>query len=838
MNKTTGNKIMEGLRKLQGGFCLFLIVSGLSLCLESTFGIPISWQMRLIPAALLAVYMEIFGLGKWWALSAGLLFAGALTYVGIRYYVTFLVGGKQFLNRSLELINAEYRTDYLLFYLEEKEDYAFLIVLFLVIALGVLEGLFLLVSRNRKHHVLAGAVIPVLVMGTGLSLGVRISSMGILLLFAGLLVEIFDIRERGNLLPGVFVAVSIVVPSLLVSNEMIWTNTRVLNEDWYEKQTMFEDQMITVLEKVLDSPLFTYGEQRKYTLSNEAPEYTGKEILEITVDYPISSPVYLRGFVGGSYEDGTWQRISRQDFCDWVRPRGGDEKTYTRIVQEFPYHVLNSSDWFMKMGRKKHVSIKMKRKLGQYALLPYFSIIPEKRQLRADGFLSPMKSSQIAWDTYLNLGEEDLSNSELLYLEGYYLDADMMQKLIVWNSYKMYVDRMYTKLPEEGLEELRAYVKEQRQYKKSFEEVYTELSDKLDALGGDAWEYSQMLEVLTEEEMGFFTGEVTEKTYNMNEMILEPLWENNRYSLDLEELPEGKDGVEYFLFEQHKGYCAHFASAATLLFRMYGIPARYASGYLVLPSDFTKNEDGTWTAVVTDERAHAWTEIFYENLGFCPVETTPPEYKDLLENMEEQQNLTQVLAQKDREYERLHADKKQEQKQPERRPQQNEQNKQTGNKKQLENKKQQDGMAGFFQKYRKVWIPVGSAAVLVLCAGLILWFRRKWVLKQRQWKFTQKNRTKAVCEIGQELGRILHLLGLKQISGMDDETYGMKLQKELPDTDWQQAFTIFRKARFSEHGVTEDEYQSICLLYQQMEQKLVASRRVRRWYMKWVKIYS
>ena len=63
-------------------------------------------------------------------------------------------------------------------------------------------------------------------------------------------------------------------------------------------------------------------------------------------------------------------------------------------------------------------------------------------------------------------------------------------------------------------------------------------------------------------------------------------------------------------------------SATVLMFRMYGIPARYAAGYAVSPSDFTENEDG-WHAEVTDEAAHAWPEIFVENVGWIPVEATP-----------------------------------------------------------------------------------------------------------------------------------------------------------------------------------------------------------------------
>ncbi len=88
-------------------------------------------------------------------------------------------------------------------------------------------------------------------------------------------------------------------------------------------------------------------------------------------------------------------------------------------------------------------------------------------------------------------------------------------------------------------------------------------------------------------------------------------------------IPLGKEPVEYFLFESRQGYCQHFASAATLLYRMYGVPARYAMGFAVKPSDFVKKDDGMYYAVVTDDEAHAWTEIFDEELGWTPVEVTP-----------------------------------------------------------------------------------------------------------------------------------------------------------------------------------------------------------------------
>lgn len=72
--------------------------------------------------------------------------------------------------------------------------------------------------------------------------------------------------------------------------------------------------------------------------------------------------------------------------------------------------------------------------------------------------------------------------------------------------------------------------------------------------------------------------------------ILDVLQSHASYTLTPGRAPVNQDIVEYFLFENHEGYCVHFASAATLMYRLYGIPARYASGYAVEPSAFTQQE--------------------------------------------------------------------------------------------------------------------------------------------------------------------------------------------------------------------------------------------------------
>ncbi|MCD8098118.1 MAG: transglutaminase-like domain-containing protein [Lachnospiraceae bacterium] len=82
--------------------------------------------------------------------------------------------------------------------------------------------------------------------------------------------------------------------------------------------------------------------------------------------------------------------------------------------------------------------------------------------------------------------------------------------------------------------------------------------------------------------------------------------------------PSGEDFIEYFLTQQQKGYCTHFASAGVMLMRRLGYQARYVEGYIITPEQSA--EGGTIT--VTDRSAHAWCEVFIEGVGWFPLEFT------------------------------------------------------------------------------------------------------------------------------------------------------------------------------------------------------------------------
>lgn len=142
------------------------------------------------------------------------------------------------------------------------------------------------------------------------------------------------------------------------------------------------------------------------------------------------------------------------------------------------------------------------------------------------------------------------------------------------------------------------------------------------------------------EESGFRQGDLYDSVYD----VLTYLQKTATYNLKVESTPRGQDFVEYFLFESHEGYCAHFASAAVLMLRYLGVPARYATGYSVSASEFSGMAGGEYMAVVRDRQAHAWAEVYLDGVGWIPVEVTPGAEAFPDDNTMEQLELTGQLT--------------------------------------------------------------------------------------------------------------------------------------------------------------------------------------------------
>jgi transglutaminase-like putative cysteine protease len=80
----------------------------------------------------------------------------------------------------------------------------------------------------------------------------------------------------------------------------------------------------------------------------------------------------------------------------------------------------------------------------------------------------------------------------------------------------------------------------------------------------------------------------------------------------------GRAPLDAFLFDTKEGYCQHFAGAMAMLLRMGGVPARVATGFS--PGGFSKRRDA-W--IVRDTDAHAWVEVWFDELGWVTYDPTP-----------------------------------------------------------------------------------------------------------------------------------------------------------------------------------------------------------------------
>ena len=88
------------------------------------------------------------------------------------------------------------------------------------------------------------------------------------------------------------------------------------------------------------------------------------------------------------------------------------------------------------------------------------------------------------------------------------------------------------------------------------------------------------------------------------------------YNMDYDRALDSEENIAVAFLDQYKeGVCRHYASAAVLLYRALGIPARYTVGTVAT------TKAGEWVSV-TAENAHAWVEVYMDGLGWIQVEVT------------------------------------------------------------------------------------------------------------------------------------------------------------------------------------------------------------------------
>lgn len=296
----------------------------------------------------------------------------------------------------------------------------------------------------------------------------------------------------------------------------------------------------------------------------------GTEQLELRTAAPPTETLYLKGFTGGDYQNGEWAPADdeavfarmEQNSLHW-----GEWSDWIPGMYETLYFVMNSNMLREEGSRPRELWIRQRADTRDQWYTPYFSM----------------------WNRRFTRQEE---TAESGYGYRYYETGEVA---IDWRNVVGSFD---------GIRDW--YYGTQQAYAREAEDVYTAVPRE---------ELPRLAALCAENPV--------ENVEQATALILTALQGSAEYTRTPGLFPMNQDPVEYFLFEGQEGYCQHFASAAVLMYRLYGVPARYAAGYAVSPSQFVRQEDGSYLAVVTDESAHAWPEIFLENYGWVPIEVTP-----------------------------------------------------------------------------------------------------------------------------------------------------------------------------------------------------------------------
>ena len=310
----------------------------------------------------------------------------------------------------------------------------------------------------------------------------------------------------------------------------------------------------------------------------------------------------------------------------------------------------------------------------------------------------------------------------------------------------------------------------------------------------------------------YTTYETKTDPYEYLEVVRKELRDTTTYSNEIERLPLGEDFVEYFLWTAKKGYCAHYATAAAMMFRAAGIPARYAEGYIVFPKDM-ENADKNGTVKLLDDNAHAWVEVYVDGQGWTPFETTPGYY------VEKQNSKQQEDKSKNNKKDNKSKDEKKKV-EPEPKPEEILQPP-------LTPEVSGDDEGG---GTREVDYGIGNTIIktivtisVLILLYLLLLLRRNRVISKRKRSFTTPNIKKNIANVYDYFDKILLFEGIDRGNTPYLEfANSLKTRSEYFDTpSTEEAIIIFLKAKFGECDMTQDDLDFVLKFTEQYTENIV-----------------
>ena len=304
-----------------------------------------------------------------------------------------------------------------------------------------------------------------------------------------------------------------------------------------------------------------------------------KQRLEVKSEW--AKDIYLKGFVGGKYENGKWETLPNSYY-------GGENNGMLKWLgdnnfsPQFQYSSYSSlSD---NKNKENELTIKNVGAKRNYIYTPYST------QTFKDVNTYQNKDSNIKSAAFF--GSKDYSYSEV----SGNTPAEIM-------TLDMWFDSPESRSQQD-------FVKSEKVYRKFVYNSYLSVdSNVYDSVYNTFWKDT--------------SKDAKNSILSVTEHIREVFETDTQYTEIPKTAPKGSDPIDWFLNDYKKGNSIYYASAGVEAFRMAGFPARYVEGYIFNNTN-PKNE----TTLLTSQDAHAWVEVYMDGIGWLPVDVTPGYYYD------------------------------------------------------------------------------------------------------------------------------------------------------------------------------------------------------------------
>lgn len=509
-------------------------------------------------------------------------------------------------------------------------------------------------------------------------------------------------------------------------------------------------------------------------------QFSEQEMLEITMSRPES--LYLRGYIGQRYTQTGWKDIQPQVLAE--------DAGLFYWLHRTPFYgqsqLSKLADCLNFETQPLTLTVTATGACRENLYAPY--------ELADDGsVLDPLQNGDSAQRLCGRKTVQLVSDGNLVS-HAYELLRDLQERL--------------------DAPELSAYLEAEGNYRTYVYDTYLSLPEKT---AGTLAEF-----------LGQAPAQIT--SYEAKQRILRCLDETVSYAQNVPQIPSDEDPVSYFLKELGAGNAVHYATAAVMMLRYFGIPARYAEGYLITP-DAVAGQSGPVTLTLRGTDVHAWAEYYEDGVGWIPFETTPPYRGVMAESdwlwyeqssdaaMESSQSQNGQLGGQGQSLR-----PKAQVERPEQTPQQEqrEQNAQT-------HKTTRALRIG-------LWIWLGLLLLALAAAIAFLILRRRAQLKKRRQAFEQEDPAFAAIAL------FAHGMQMMWASGLTRENCpipAMQADAGAWGTDpaqFAQITAIHAQARYSDHPITQEQRALVFEFEQQTQAQFIGKLKwYQRLYQKWIR---